>query len=247
MEEKSSGGCLKIFLIVFVSMLIIGGLGSFYLWRNFAEISRTASAKAVEMLGEGLVKEGNFTAKEQEEILTPIRSFAGKIRSGEVSLTQGLAVASTFIEGPAFAVISVRMLEVLHVPVSGLSEEEKTSSISTLRRFANGIATGALGEDAVKPVTELLLVEKGTGTDNPQREIKKVLTDEELRHILQLAKEAADQAGVPEGDVTIDYALVVENAIIQGMENAKLLEESQTTTESEQSGEQTQSKVPGSR
>ena len=96
----------------------------------------------------------------------------------------------------------IASLEQGHLAKSGLTEEEKAEGHTTLARVKRGLFEDQITMAELGPALDILAPETGQN----QRQVKQSLSDDEVREILQLFKQAADDAQIPDEPYEADYA-----------------------------------------
>ena len=224
-HASSGGGNSKLLLACggcCLFLLIGSAIGGYFAVQQGAAAMRDLAAMGVETVAEESFKGLALPQAEIDAAMQPVEAFGGKIRAGQVSMQQGLAVMQAIGEGHVPAVVMVRGFELKHLQPSGLSDAEKQAGYVTATRFAYGAAEDLIARPEREAVMEMLLETKTTqvnGQTRTTKQFKESLTDEELLEVLTEMKNAADAVGVPEGEQQVDLVAEIEDAIQYGMDN----------------------------
>ncbi len=218
-EKKSGGGCFKIFLIVLlvVTLLVVGG--AYYLYSNFSNLATSFGAQAVESMADGLFSDPSISEEEREKGKLVLKDFADKIRAGEVSMQQGLAVIAEVTTGPIMVQIGTRQLIQLCGAIPDLEQSEKDALAVNSNRYAYGASVGQISKESSSEILNLFM---DTSTDESGKtsfELREDVRPEDCREANKKMQSAADAAGIAPGAYEIKISELVSASIKRGMEN----------------------------
>jgi len=221
--KKSSGlkyvgiGCLAVLGIGIIAV-IIGGVVVSKNWRGW--VAAPARQAVSEMLDEA-----NLPDEQKIAILVEMNSFIDTFEAGDITLEELGQVAEALAEGPILPMLAVYGLDEGYISDSGLSDEEKADASLQLRRVARGITDRTIPPNDFNNILDPLEPDPGeeagpkVNADTMNIVIAKPedVDDDELREFIANAKAAADEAGVPDEDFTIDYATEFRKAIEEAL------------------------------
>lgn len=210
------GGCLKGCLIVtaVLSLLIFGA--TYFLISRSGGFIREQGSAFLENLTQQLLSDASLPAEEKAQIKSIIQGFTSKVRAGEVSLGQGLKVAEILVQGPLIPYWAANSMKVTYLANSRLSEAEKKSGVVVINRFMNGVVKGTISKQEADAIFETVS-EPSNKSDSDTPRMKSQLSDDEIRSVLTLMKNAADKANAQESSMEFDLSDELERAIKAGM------------------------------
>jgi hypothetical protein len=199
-------GCLVLMLLVVVG----GGLGAWYVYKN---AHRALAALGREMAVQ-IIQDSGMSEEQQKAFVFQVDRLTNAVKEGRLGAKDFENFATRFAESPLLPMALVEMAERQYLRSSGLSDEEKAAGTNALNRFANGAfekdenGQRKIGKTDVDEVLDLITIRKTGGGKGggEHRELKKSLTDEEVRALVARAKEKADAAGIPEEVPEVDPA-----------------------------------------
>ena len=214
--EKKGGGCWKAAGVGCLVVLVALGVGGFLVVKNRERILRSLAAKGTEVAAEGILGNSQLPESEREAAMVPIREFAAKIKSGEVSMDQAKTVGKALAEGPLPMIMMARAAELMYLEPSELPAEEKEAGRMTLSRFARAITQKKVAEEKINAVFDEITIKTTVG-DQENVRLKETLTTDELREWLKVMKDAADEAGIENRKFVVDIEAEIRKAIDAGM------------------------------
>jgi len=156
--------------------------------------------------------ETSIPQDQKDRIVTKVESISNDWRDGKITTEQVGRVMEALSDGPFMPLSLVYASDAKYVKVSKLSDDEKAAAKRSLERFARGVIEKAIPSDEIKRLMTYIQV---SGANNKQ--IKNVLTDEELRKFIAAAKTKADEAKVPDEPFTLNLADELDKAITQAL------------------------------
>lgn len=214
--SEGNSGCWKVGAIGCGVLLLAVGIGGYYAYIAAAQAARDVGAAGLEAMTEEMMKELKLPPEEVEAAMQPVHEFADRIRNGEVGLEEIGRVGEALDKGNLIAIFMMRGFQLKYLEPSGLPDEEKQAGAITVSRFVQGLTTEAIAQEEWEAVSDVICTTTTDESGNTNQELKDALTDEELRHCLTLAREAADEAAIPQQKFAIDLAAELQKALDQG-------------------------------
>lgn len=211
-EKKPMSGCAMAGIgcgIALVLLLIVGGIGAWYINKNIREFGTEFVVMAMK---EG-VSELDVPADQLARIHARIDDVGQQFKDGQLEMEQVESIFARISQGPLMSAGMSLFFKRTYMQESGLSEEELAAADNTLQRFARAAIDKSISEQQTEAVLDLISVKGKDG----QREFKERLTDDELRAFLKAASTAADEAGVPEAVPEINLADEFDKAIDEAL------------------------------
>lgn len=195
-----------IWIIAGVVVLVVGvGLVLMNLRSIGARVAAYAVKKAVE--------QSDLPADQKAGLMTRVDQLREDFVDGRISDDQLKRIGLEIFEGPLLPVGVVLFIEQEHVAKSGLSAQEKADAKVTLQRLARGVIEKTIPLRAI----ESMFAGISAPDEQGKPQIKKHLTDTEIRDFLTLAQREADKAKVPAEPLEIDLVKELDAAIERGM------------------------------
>ncbi len=209
-RKPSSSGCGKGCLIVTLICLAILVIGGTYLALNY----RSLAARGAAYLVKKTIEASELPADQKQALISRVDRLRDDFLAGKVSDEQLKRILEEIVEGPLLPVGVVLFIEQQHVAPSGLSDQEKQDARLTLQRLARGVIEKKIPYANLDPLFAAISTTDGKG----HRELKKKLTDTELRDFLTLARHEIEAAKVSEEPLKIDLAKELDEAIDRAMQ-----------------------------
>jgi len=235
LASKGGGGCfLKGCLVCLILMVLVGGYCA-YRAKSWA---RSSAAFLMVHASETGIKSLELDAKEEEEILAPVRELAEQLKAGDVSLVQSGAIAKSVMEGPVVHALICKVAEAKYLKTSTLPQEELGAAMTTANRFMQAMIAKKVPDDTVNQIREIIAVRVGethsvhvgtsgtSSSSNEQWQLKDKLTDDEIRQAVTIMQQAADGAGIGPDKVEIKIGEELRKAIHAGLVSAQSEEDS---------------------
>lgn len=197
MRADSRRGFLKFLAIGCGVIVLVGVIGVFMLVKNVHKIA----AAGVEAGFTAMVEGSPMPDAQKKDMLAQIKSLADDVRSKKIGMEEFAKIMQEFAEGPLLSLGLISAAQLQFFEGATLSEEETKDAQLAFERFARGVVEGKIKQDQIKPVTEMVIVQKPNG----QSELKK-LSDAERAELLAKIKEVVDAAAIPNEPYQVDYA-----------------------------------------
>lgn len=208
-KPASSSGCGKGCLIVLLISIVLLGIGVTYVAFNY----RSLVARGGAYLVKKTIEASDLPADQKLALMSRVDRLRDDFLAGKISDEQLKRILEEIVEGPILPVGVVLFIEQQHVAQSGLSDQEKKDAHLTLQRLARGVIEKKIPYANLDPLFAAISTTDSQG----KRELKKKLTDTELRDFLTLAQREVEKAKVSEEPLEIDLAKELDEAIERGM------------------------------
>lgn len=210
-------GCLVALAVVLI-LLVIGGVFVAMNWRTW-------TSKGMHALVEEAVSESALPLEEQREVMAVADTFIAEFETGNVSMAQFGRVVEELSKSPMIPAMVMMGVDESYIAKSALPEEEKAEGSKDVSRFVWGVYDGVISQTKIDDVAQPISAPPGDQdavviqTDRVNLRLKKPenVTNEELRAFLANANAAADEAGVPDEQFTIDWSAELQGAIDRAM------------------------------
>ena len=210
-ERKKSGwstcltGCL-IALAVLVILVVAIGIYAWLNWRNWAA---TAGSQFVK---QG-IQQSQLPAQEKQEVNEQVDRIADEFRSGRMSMEQVSKIMQELVNSPLMTSFVASAIDREYLANSGLNNEEKAEGKSTLRRFMRGAIDKKIDEQALNAA----MAHVADRQPNGNWELKKQISDDELRKFLEVAKAESDKAGIADEPEDFDPSDEIKRIVDEAM------------------------------
>lgn len=199
-------GCgLSLLLVV---LLIVGG--AYWAYRN---VNRFA-AKGVVTVAREVVKESQLPVEQQEQVMTRIEELGDDFAEGEVTLVELQEVAENVVTDKKVIVSSVvYFIENQLLDEAPVDDETRAEIQRMAQRIGRGVIEETLDPEDFKPLLDDLIVQTDDGPQlNPD------LSEEDIKGLLEKAREIVDQAEVPDEPYEMEFLDEVDRAIDEVLE-----------------------------
>ena len=194
--ENKGRGCLKGCCIAAAVFLVLALTAAWYVSGNWRSLFGTAAR----ILLEQTLDESSLPEAEKEDIQEQVERVVTAFEQGKLTEAQIKILIDEMAQSTLSASVVSFTIEKKYFDSSELSDEEKETGRTTLRRCVRGMFDGDLTEEDADAV----LGHIGTKHFEGHWEFRDNVTDDELRQFLAEAKERADAAGVAETVEEVD-------------------------------------------
>ena len=211
-DKPGMSGCAQVALCcgaIVLFALIAAGIGLWWIAANAREIGADLAGTAMK---EGL-KELRLPADQQQRIFDRIDEVAQRFKDEEITLEEVSEMFKEISEGPLIPAGMALVVDRAYLDESGFDDEEKAAARVTVQRFTHGTIRGMIPEAEVETVLDTISTKKKGG----ERNFRHPVTDEELRTFIAAAKQAADDANVPEEVPKVNFADEFNKAIDEAL------------------------------
>jgi hypothetical protein len=179
-------GCLVASL---VTLVLCAGVA----WYVVSNVKTLATKFAREAIV-GAVQQSELDDEEKQAIIAQVDRVVEQYQAGHITLEDLGRIMEELAESPLMGAIMIRSIETKYLAPSGLSDEEKAAARLTLGRVLRGVYEERIAPDDLNAALDYVTV----STPDGQRELKSVVSDEDLRGLLAECKRLADEAEVPD-------------------------------------------------
>jgi hypothetical protein len=205
-------GCAKAAIgcgVIMVFGSIVTGIAVWYITANAREFGADITA---EMMKNGLT-ELKLPANQQQRIFARIDEVSQNFKDKKITLEQVGLIFKEIAEGPLMPAGMSLVVERAYLDKSGFEEQEKDAARIATRRFTHGTIRQMIPEQQVNSVLDTI---SSVNHEN-NREFRHPVSDEELRAFVAAAKQAADDADVPEDVPEVNFADEFDKAIDEAL------------------------------
>lgn len=229
-EPEKKSGCLKYAAIGCLSIVILGVIGGWFAYRKVKDMAWNYAGQAASEMAGPMVTEFGFTPEEAETISEAIERLADEGRERRLGPKDAAQIGFYLFEDPASMALMMHLVDNKYLEPSTLDDAEKAEARMTMARFARtgGVITLAGKETAPPdPLVAILLENPEEITKEMQAgefsesqtepEFKETLTDDEIREAMQIMKQRADAASIPDSVETMDLGAEIDRAIDEAL------------------------------
>ena len=195
--------------VLFVFMLVIGGLSVFWIANNVRRVAVTAAVPTLQKAVSNL----NIPEDQQQQIDNRIQQLGEDFEQGDLSLEDLGNIAKTAAQGPLAPATATLWFTEQYINKSNLSADEKSAAIMTTRRFGRGI----LSESIPSETQEKVRVRIAETNRQGETTFKSRLSDAELKSMLKEMADAADAAGIEKNVPEINFADEFDRAVDEAL------------------------------
>lgn len=185
-------GCLIVGAVLLVIAIILG----IWISRNWRDWTATFASMALSEAVDATA----LPPAEKQEMKVQVDRITEAFRDKRLSLERLGPFVEEIVKSSVMTTLIVSAAEKQYLDGSGLDDDEKTAGRQTLRRFVRGIIDEKINEQQL----DAAMVHIADPQPGGSWELRRHVSDEELREFLAAAKEAADKAEIPVEPETID-------------------------------------------
>jgi hypothetical protein len=201
-------GCSKVAIgcgSVAVFGILVAGIA---VWWISATAREFGADLAMGAMKNGL-RELKLPGDQEQRIFARIDEVTQEFKDEKITLEQVLLIFKEIAEGPLMPAGMSLVVERAYLDESGFEEQEKDAARIATRRFTHGTIRQMIPEQQGNSVLDTISSVNGEG----ERSFRHPITDEELRAFVAAAKQAADDADVPEDVPEVNFADEFDKAI----------------------------------
>ncbi len=150
----------------------------------------------------------------QDEILKRIDHVIAKYDAGQIGHAQMVHLFDRLATCHTLAAAQLYAVESHHVPASGLTPHEQVNAIKQARRLALGLTAETipphLFKRAMNPIT-------AQTRDDGRPRLLETINDATLKTWIAQAEQCADEAGITNENISLDYVALFEDSLVQIM------------------------------
>ena len=215
-RQAGMSGCAKLAIGCGVLCAIGAAIAIAVVFWIAANARKLGADLATTGMKEGL-KELKLPADQQQRIFDRIDDVGERFKDEEITLEEVARIFQNIAKGPLIPAGMVLVVERAYLDESGLDDQEKAAARVTIQRFSHGAVRKMIPQAKVDEVLDTITETKN---NKGERKFRHPISDEELRTFLDQAKQAADEANVPEDVPKINFADEFDKAIDQALGEA---------------------------
>ena len=211
-KPPGMSGCSKIAIgcggIVLFGILV-AGIATWYIFNNARNLGADLAAGAMKKALEEL----KLPADQQQRIFARIDEVSQNFKDEKITIEQVGQIFQEIGEGPLIPAGMSQVVERAYLDESGFDEDEKDAARRATQRFTHGTIRQMIPEPQVNAVLDTI----SSVNEENNREFRHPVSDEELRDFVAAAKQAADDADVPEEVPDVNFADEFDKAINEAL------------------------------
>lgn len=197
MAEEKTSGCLKFAAFGCLAVVVLGLVGLYFLYAYRAKIAAGMMSAAADRM----IASSGLPEEERTAVRAEVERVLVELREGNLSQEEMVAMFESVQESPLPFIVVLYGLQAGHIAASGLSAQEKAEAERTIQRLLRGASEETLGSGELQEILEAAPEE---GQD---------LTDQQVRDLLAVCKQIADDAQIPDTTFEIDVVGEVRRAV----------------------------------
>ena len=200
------GGCLVVLGLIIV-LLIAGGVYVSMNWRGWMADFTVQGTQQV-------LDKSDLTEEQKSAIMVHVEDLATDFKAGDVTLEEMVHILEELADSPVIPIAAVYGARAAYFEESGLTDEEKANADLQMQRLARGVFEKTISMEEMQDAIDEIAVQ----TSENQWQIREpdVVTDKDLREMVDKITVLADEKGVPDEPFEVDIASEVEQAIKRG-------------------------------
>jgi hypothetical protein len=216
-KPASKNGCLWALLFGglggIVAVALCCGIGGYYFVKNAksmaVDFGRSVAVKMIE--------DSELSEEDQQEVIAQVDRVVAAYKAGEIDEKDLERILTEIQNSPLIPLAVVYGVEKQYLDKSGLTDEEKADARKQLQRLVRGVMEKKIAESQADALMAPL---QQTGP-NGEKQMKPVLTDEEIKTFVAGAKKLADDAEIPDEDFRVDIGEEVKRIVDVGLGEGK--------------------------
>lgn len=223
----TSKGCMISAVVVFLLLLAIGGLLTYFIATNW----RGWFAGGTEAMITQVINDADIPDSEKEEVKAIVSGLRTDFENEVISVEDFGTIIEGFTESPLIpAVVASESYRKYYDENPDLTDDDKAVAKLEIGRFARGIFEQSLGDAEIVEVLEPITLPAGSNSGGRVRVdfggVEVTLKQpaqcsvEELRQVTLNARAAADDAGVPNEPFTVDLSDELQKIVDESLGRA---------------------------
>lgn len=200
------GGCLVVLGLIVV-LLIAGGVYVSMNWRGWMADFSVQGAREV-------LNQSDLSEEQKSAIMVHVEDLAADFKAGDVTLEEMANILQELAESPVIPIAAVYGARAAYFNESGLTDEEKANADLQMQRLARGVFEEQISMEEMQDAIDEIAVQ--TSESNWHIREPEVVSDEDLREMVDKITVLADEKGIPNEPFEVDIAGEVEQAIKRG-------------------------------
>ncbi len=169
-------------------------------------------------IGSQVINQGidasDLPPQEKVEVKAQVERVTKAFGEGRISNEQAAAIIQKLTKSPLMPAIVVMAVEKNYFARSGLSDEEKAQGRQSLQRFARGVFDDKINQKGIDSV----MAHVADRQTDQRWQLRRQVSDQDLRAALSEAKLRADEAGIPDAPEHIDPSDEVKRIIDEALD-----------------------------
>ncbi|MDQ8184516.1 hypothetical protein [Pelagicoccus sp. SDUM812002] len=159
------------------------------------------------------IERSGLSETQQAALKSEIDRLTEQFQRGEISIKELIEIIEGLEQSPAMSVIRYYQTEGDPLDRSSISPEQRRSAMLTIRRFIYGVFEERISETAIEEIMDPFILNRGTDEEYRDLQFRSDISDEELFAAIATAKQYADEAGIPEENLSPDIAREIREII----------------------------------
>ncbi len=152
------------------------------------------------------IEESGLPDSQQADIKAEIDRLTDQFQEGEISFQQLIEILEGFEQSPVMSVVSYYQIEGNPLERDSISPEQRKQALRTIHRFIYGVFEERIPDSAIEELMSPFILDRDTGSDHQTLKFRTDIADEEIFAALAKAKAYADEAEIPDENLSPDIA-----------------------------------------
>lgn len=213
-RQPGMSGCAKVAVgcgALSVVGVILALVAVWWVAANAREIGAEVAAAGMK---EGL-KELQLPAEQQQRISDRIDDVAERFKKKEITNEEVAAIFRNISQGPLIPAGMALVVQRAYLDESGLEDDEKSAAQETIQRFTHGAIRKQIPQPKIDAVLDTI---SDRTNKRGERKFRHPISDGELRVFIEAARQAADDANVPQEVPIVNFADEFDKAIDRALD-----------------------------
>lgn len=216
-RTKRSGGCVKGCFFSLLLCIVVCAAGAYLVMQYAGPLLSRGSSALLDKLTTEVITQIPLPPAERARLETELRQFGADVRAGKVGLTELARITEGFTSGSFLPQLLGASFKDTYLKGSSLSAAEKAAADVVVQKFITGIAQSRISKEDANAILKVLSA-TGATEDLKNLQVKKSLTDTEIRQLLTQMERASRAAGVTGATPNTDLAGELGKALTKGKE-----------------------------
>ncbi len=159
------------------------------------------------------IKESGLPDSQQADLKTEVDRLTDQFQEGEITLQQLIEILENLEQSPAMSVVRYYKIQGNPLDRDSISPEQRKAALRTIRRFIYGVFEERIPDSAIEELMNPFILDRGTGEDHEDLQFRTDISDEEIFSALAKAKAYADDAGIPDENLSPDVAKEIREIV----------------------------------
>ncbi|MDQ8179494.1 hypothetical protein [Pelagicoccus sp. SDUM812005] len=198
-------GCFG--LVAIFTLLLAGG--AYWLFTSGKTVISDEIRK--EVIAE--IERSGLAPEQQAALKAEIDRLTEQFQQGEISIRELIEIIEGLEQSPAMSIVRYYQAEGDPLDRNSITPEQKDAAMLTIRRFIYGVFEERIPDTAIEELMEPFILDRGTDEEYRDLQFRSNISDEEIFAALAKAKRYADEAGIPEDNLSPDIAREIREII----------------------------------